>query len=174
MKTLAKIFFGVDTFEAMKKKGFSMMLIVPAIRWGEWMLLGITGMLVVILKSWGIGDVSIFFILWGGNLVIETAMVLFNDSTEVDVTLMEGLRRLVDMAFQKSIIAGSIIEIIVIIRLIIWDGAAYFIIFFRNRLTGKFAKISLFIFAAGFQMAVWTLLYICGYNSFWELVRKFF
>ncbi|MDD5464451.1 MAG: hypothetical protein PHP62_04840, partial [Candidatus Moranbacteria bacterium] len=171
MKTLAKIFFGVDSFEEMKKRGFSMMLIVPAIRWGEWVLLGTTASVVIALKAWGFGDVSIFFILWIGNLTIEFLMVEFNDSTEIDVTLMEGLRRLVDTAFTKSIFAGIVIEALVILRLVIWDGSAYFIIFFRNRLQSRTVKNGLFIFASGFQMAVWTGLYIYGYNNFSELFK---
>ncbi len=174
MKTLARIFFGVESFAEMKKRGFSMMLMVPAIRWGEWALLGITGSVVVSLKAAGVGNIAIFFILWIGNLVIEAAMVKFNDSTTIDITLMEGLRRLVDAAFKKSAVAGIVIEILVVIRLLVWDGSAYFIIFFRNRLPNKFMKISTFILAAGFQMAVWTGLYVLGFESFTELVKEFF
>ncbi|MEI7890852.1 MAG: hypothetical protein WCI36_02690 [bacterium] len=158
----------------MKKRGLSMMLIVPAIRWGEWMLLGATGAAVVALKAWGVGDVSIFFLLWAGNLLIEWCLIAFNDSTDVDVTLMEGLRRLVDKAFEQSLILGIVIEILVVVRLIIWDGAAYFIIFFQKRLVRKSLKISLFVFSCGLQMAVWTVLYIYGYESFSDLFAKLF
>jgi hypothetical protein len=174
MKRLAKIFFGADSFEEMRKKGLSMMLIVPAIRWGEWALLGLTGAAVIALKAWGLGDVSIFFILWFGNLVVEYCLIKFNNSTDVDVTLMEGLRRLVDKAFEKSLIAGFLIEVVVIARLIIWDGAAYFMIFFEKRLKEKSLKVGLFIFSAGLQMAVWTVLYSHGYEGFTELIKKIF
>jgi hypothetical protein len=171
LKTLLKIFFGFDNVVEMRKRGLSMALIVPAIRWGEWMLMGMTASLVVLLKTYNLGDVEIFFILWIGNLVIATAMVKFNDSTDVDVTLMEGLRRLVDAAFQKAWFAGLVIEIIVLIRLIVWDGAGYFIIFFRNRIEALSVKIAVFIIASGFQMAVWCVLYIYGYDNFSSLLK---
>jgi len=174
MRRMAKIFFGVDSFEDMKKRGLSMLLIVPAIRWGEWLLLGATGTAVAALKVWGVGDVSIFFILWAGNMAIEYGLIAFNESTDVDVTLMEGLRRLVDKAFEKSLIFGIMIECLVVARLIIWDGAAYFIIFFEKRLTKKSVKICMFVFSCGLQMAVWTVLYLYGYESFSELFRKLF
>jgi hypothetical protein len=148
-----------------------MMLVVPAIRWGEWALMGATASLVAMLKLYGVGDVSVFFILWIGNLVLSGAIVKFNDSTEVDITLMEGLRRLVDAAFVKSKIAGIVIEALVLIRLIIWDGASYFIIFFRSRITKRSTKILIFVAASGIQMAAWTMLYIAGYNKFSDLLK---
>jgi hypothetical protein len=163
----------------MRKRGLSMALIVPAIRWGEWALLGATGTLVIILKSanfWGyeLTDLEIFFILWIGNMLIEASMVWFNDKVDVDVTLMEGLRRLVDTAFLKSKIAGLIIEIIVVIRLVVWDGSGYFIIFFRDRLSKKATQLAFFVLASGFQMAIWTALYVAGYKGFSELFKKLF
>lgn len=174
MKALAKIFFGVDSYAEMKKRGFSMALIVPAIRWSEYMIMGATATLVAILKAWGLAELSIFFIIWIGNLIISASIVKFNDSTEVDVTLMESLRRLVDAAFQRSKFAGVVIEILVLIRLIIWDGAPYFIIFFRKRLEKKSTQLMLFITVSFVQMAVWTLLYSRGYDGFSDLLKTKF
>jgi hypothetical protein len=179
MKKFLQIFFGVSSVEEMRKRGLSMALIIPAIRWGEWALLGATGALVTVLKSvsfWGfqVTDIGIFLILWIGNMAIEASMVWFNDKVDVDVTLMEGLRRLVDNAFLKSKIAGLIIETIVVIRLVVWDGSGYFIIFFRDRLSKKATQLVLFVLASGFQMAIWTALYVAGYEGFLELFGKLF
>jgi hypothetical protein len=175
MKALFKIFFGVESAEEMKKRGLAIALVVPAIRWGEWALVGATATLVALLKTWGLGDITIFFILWMGNLLISGGIVKLNQAlADVDVTLMEGLRRLIDAAINKSRIAGFLMEFLIVIRLIVWDGASYFIIFFHSRFNAQWKKRVAFIMASGVQMAIWTALYVAGYNSFSELFRKLF
>jgi len=180
MRALLKIFFGVENAAEMRKKGLALALVVPAVRWGEWALVGATATLVALLKTicikeYCFTDIGIFFVLWIGNLFLSGGIVKLNQSlADVDVTLMEGLRRLIDAAIHKSKLWGWILEAVILVRLIIWDGAAYFIIFFHKRINMQWKKRAAFILASGVQMAIWTVLYLAGFNSFSELFKKMF
>lgn len=170
-KIFAKIFFGIDDPKEMRKRGLTMAVAIPAIRWMDWMLMGATATLVAFLKRFSLGDVVIFFVLWTGNIILSGAVVFANDKSGVDLTAMEAVRRLTDAAIAKSKVTGIILEVLIIFRLLIWDGPDQFIIFLRGRLNSKMTKILVFVSASGFQMAIWTYLYILGYENFTELFK---
>ncbi|OPY78766.1 MAG: hypothetical protein A4E65_02124 [Syntrophorhabdus sp. PtaU1.Bin153] len=174
VRRFAKIFFGAESPDEMKRKGIAMAVAIPAVRWIDWILAGLTATLVAFFKEKGLGNVLIFFILWLGNIALSGAIVFANDKTKIDLTAMEAIRRLVDAAIAKSKFTGVILEILILGRLLIWDGPDQFIIFFRFRLKNPIAKIILFILASGFQMMIWTFLYILGYENFKELFKAIF
>jgi hypothetical protein len=173
LKKLSRIFLGVQNVEEMKKQGLLLSLAVPAFRWADWALVGATGMFVAMLKKFGISDIGIFLILWIANVMIELLIVKGNDKTKVDFTLAEGLRRLADAAIAKSKLSGVILETLIFVRLLVWDGSAFVVIFFNRKLKTFSGKITVLIICSAVQMSIWTTLYILGYNGFSDMISKF-
>ncbi len=169
-----KIFFGADSAEEIKKRGIVLSLAVPAFRWFDWLLVGLTQILVAFLIQLGLSYGLIFLLLWTGNIALNWSIVAINDKTKIDFTLMEGLRRLINAALEKSRLTGRILEAIILIRLIIWDGSDNVVIFFRHKLDNFYLRLATFIVVSGVQMGVWTTLYVLGYHSFSQLFKKFF
>jgi hypothetical protein len=87
---------------------------------------------------------------------------------------MEGLRRLINAGIEKSKVSGLIIETLIIVRLIIWDGPDRFVIFFRSRLNSQQSKVAIFVIASAIQMAIWTAIYVAGYENFSEVFKSLF
>ena len=122
-----------------------------------------------VLRKYNVQDSLIFVILWAGNMLVSGMVVYIGRKTRTDLTLMEGLRRLIDKTIERSKKIGLLIEAVLFIRLIIWDGADQFIIFFDKRLKSSLAKVAVFVLVSGIQMAIWTVLFIKGYESLSEL-----
>lgn len=165
MKKVLALILGANDWEEIRKKGLKLAIFVPAIRWVDWVAVGVTATLVVFLKQLHLSDVEIFFILWIGNVLYSGAIVLFNDAIQADILLMGALRRLIDMLIAKRKMAGFFIEGIILTRLLVWDGPDNFILFFRDRLKTRSQKIFTFVIASGLQMAVWTFIYVSGYKA---------
>ena len=106
MKKLAKafvrMFLGAKSNEKIAGKGLTLALAAPAFGWLEWTMVGLAASLVAFLKHYGVSNLTIFFILWVGNVVITTIGVFASNKSGMDFTLMQGLRRLVDEAKRKS------------------------------------------------------------------------
>ncbi len=173
-KKFSKIFFGAESIEEMKKRGLALSLAVPAFRWADWALVGATATLVAFLKQFNLSDLAIFAVLWIGNILLSWSIVFANSKSEIDFTLMEGLRRLINVSLEKSKLTGTILEALIFMRLLIWDGADHIVIFFNHKLSSKLLKATTLIVCSAIQMSIWTVLYVYGYNNFLELFEKLF
>lgn len=170
MKKLIEIFLGSEDLREMKKKGLSMSYLVPSVWILDFVMVGITGVLVAFLQKYmELGYVYIFSILFFGNMIISGAVVYWNSKTETDITMMEGLRRLINFLIEKKLFLGIVVEVIIFFRLLIWDGPDQFIVFFGYRLKSKFSKVAIFTTASFCQMAIWTYAYMKGVESFWDI-----
>lgn len=146
-------------------------ILAPSFYALEWGLVGATAALVTFLKFKGLSDVAIWLVLWALNLLFSGAVVLCNDRTTVDFTLMETSRRWTNAAAQKSKWAGYVIELIVFIRLLLWDGPCMLVIYFKERLPSGLLRAGVFVAASGFQMFIWAQLYILGFESIGDLLK---
>ena len=164
LKKFLQIFLGTQSVEEMRQKGVVLTLAVPALRWADWVAMGIVASIVAVMKKAGWSNLEVFVALWGLNLLYSGGIVILGDALNSDITLMQGLRRLVSAVFEKSFKAGLILEIIILFRLLVWDGPDQFIIFFRDRLNGRNAKIGVFVVASAIQMGIWTFVYVAGYE----------
>ena len=122
------------------------------------------------LKLSGHSPGRIWLILWGANMLISAAFILGNDRLRVDITLMQGLRNLVTAALRRSRRLGLLLEALLFVRLLLWDGPCQLLIFFRPRLASKAGRLCLFTAASGLQMLVWTAIYELGFESVAELL----
>lgn len=165
LKKITQTFLGAEDSVEQKKKGAMIAVLFPAYTWFHWALVGVAVSITAFLKHHAVSGLIIFLVLWIGNMIICGAVILFNDESGIDLTLMEGTRRLIDKAIQKSRFAGLLVETLIIIWLIVWDGPDMFIIFYRQKLNGKALRFLAFIAASAFQMAIWTKLYIIGYTD---------
>lgn len=166
MKKFLALLLGAESWQEMKKKGLKLALIVPAVRWIDWVAVGVTGSLVVFLKEYGFSDMSIFLVLWGGNVAYSGIVVFINDTTKTDILLMEALRRMINALIAKSRRWGYVIETVILVRLIVWDGPDNFVLFFRERLATWKQQAIVLVLTAGIQMALWTAVYVAGYQMF--------
>ena len=166
MNIVIKLFFGADSISDLKKKGI-LTGVSATTFWGiEWILTLATGILVGIMTGyfqWS--EWVIFLVLWGGNLLIALTIVFVNKNIEADFTLMEGARRLVDASSEWSEISGVILETILLIPIVLWEGAGAFAIFFQKRIPTGYMMSIASMGVSGIQMAVWTKTFIFGYGT---------
>lgn len=167
-----EIFLGAVNISEMKKRGLLLSFIVPAYRWFDWFLVGTAATVTGFLKFYGFSNISIFLILWLANASYCSLIIFFNNRTSVDITLMEGFRRLINKALEKSKFYGRLAETVFFFRIIIWDGADSFVIFFKEKIKSRFHLVASVLFASGFQMLIWTSLYIFGYENFSDLFKS--
>lgn len=160
------LLFGASSWQEIRERGLKMAILIPAMHWIDWLMVAATASVVLALKQAHYSTMSIFFILWVGNMILSGAIVWLNDVSRADVLLMEALRRGVNLLIQKYPYFGYLVEGLLIIRLVFWDGPDNFILFFRERLRSRLQKVGVFIFVSGLQMAVWTMIYVAGITVF--------
>ena len=163
------LFLGARHATEAKRNSLKIAVAFPVVSWLDWVLVGVAVALVGVLKEYGVADTVVFLILWLGNMLVSGSIVYIGRKTQTDLTLMEGLRRLVDKTTEKTRTTGILLEVFLFFRLLLWDGADQFIVFFDRRLKSTGAKIAVFVAASGIQMAIWTVLFIKGYESLTEL-----
>ena len=151
--------------QELSRKGIATAIFVPSLYATEWFLVAVTAAIVSLLKHYRLTDTSIWFILWGLNLMVSGAVIVFGDKIKIDITLMQSLRKLSNAITKRTKVIGILLEFCIVLRLLLWDGSAHMLIFFRERIPSNLLRACLFIFASGFQMFVWAKLYILGYDS---------
>jgi hypothetical protein len=104
-------------------------------------------------------------------MLISAALIFGNDRLRMDITLMQSLRNLVTATLRRSRWLGLLLEALLFLRLLLWDGPCQLLIFFRSRLASQTGQICLFVTASGLQMLVWTRIYDLGYESVTELLH---
>lgn len=151
------------------RRGVLALLLVPSFYLAEWGLVAVTASLFSWLHYREIPDHLIWLLFWAGNLGLSVLFVLCNDLLRVDFTLMEKLSALLQVAARRSPSLAILLEAVIFVRLLLWDGPCQLLIFFRRRLPSPPVQ-ALFLFAAsGIQMFVWARLYALGYASISEL-----
>lgn len=146
-------------------RGLLTAALVPSFYLTEWLLVGASAALFSTLRYRGLSDGQIWLLLWLGNLLLSTLFVLCNDRLQIDLTLMQGLRRLTEATIRRSGWPGLLLEAVVCIRLLIWDGPCQLLIFCRCRLPSPFLRAVFLVTASGLQMLIWARLYTLGYDS---------
>jgi hypothetical protein len=128
----------------------------------------IAATIVISLNSFGYSFWIIVIIMWIINALNGLLVLIINSKSDIDLTLYAGLGRIVDALTTKKI-SGSLISIIFIIKIVIWDGPGELMIFLRPKITSKRFAVFIFLFAAGFQMIPWVLIYLKSYDSLTQL-----
>jgi len=175
-KKIAKIFFGVDSAEEMKKEGFKFSAGWSAYWFFEYILMLVTAVLVGFLLEFGWSERNIFLFLWVGCMVVNYGIVFADEKTAVDFTAMNGSRRIVSVSWDKAKRRWWLIPVFGLFMagwllwLAIWQGPAAVIIFLQTR--KKIARALLLTGVSAIQMLIWTKVYIFGYDCFqavWSL-----
>jgi hypothetical protein len=107
------------------------------------------------------------------NLLYSSVIVFFSDHSQIDITLMENLRRLTNTVAGRSKWSGIFMEVVVFLRLLLWDGPCRLLIYFRERLPSATLRGFFFVGTSGFQMYIWVKLYVLGYESVGDLLKMF-
>lgn len=148
-----------------------MTLLVPSLYILEWGLVGITAAFVGFLKYHDISYWSIWLLLWGLNLLYSSAVVLFSDHSQIDITLMEALRRWTNKIAKRWHWSARFLEFIVIVRLLFWDGPCRLLIYIREKFPSPMLRRCVFVGASGLQMFIWAQIYILGCESVSDLLK---
>lgn len=144
--------------------------LVPSFYLAEWLLVAATASIFSWLRHLGTSQQLIWLLFWAGNLIVSAAFILCNDLLRVDITLMQGLRKLTEATSRRASWFGLLLEVGLFVRLLLWDGPCQLLIYFRSRLPSVSLQITLLIIASGIQMFVWTKLYLLGYDGIGELL----
>lgn len=139
----------------------------------DWFIVAVTASITTFLKYQGLSNHQIWITLWSLSLAYSGAIVLLNDLSKIDFTYMETLRRLTNDATGKSRFIGFILEFIVFIRLLLWDGPDQLLIFFKERLPSRLLKGAFFVITSGFQMFIWAQLYILDLRASATCSRRY-
>jgi hypothetical protein len=174
LRKLFQIFFGTENIEEMKRKGMLVPLSFSALFSFEmFVLVPVTQALVGFLLHYRFSVMGVFLILWIGNLLVSTSILLFSDKSKSDPTLAEGFRGLFEASLRKSKIAGLIFGLCATLFLIFWEGAAAYLIFLRNMVANRLSQVIIFVAVSGIQMAAWTKVYVYGYGLFTSIASFF-
>lgn len=153
------------------RQGLWLAFLVPSFYLAEWLLAGVAAAFFSFLKFRGLSPVRIWLLLWGANMLISAVLIFGNDRLRMDITLMQSLRNLVTAALRRSRWLGLLLEVLLFLRLLLWDGPCQLLIFFRPRLASQTGRLCLFVTASGLQMLVWIKIYDLGYESVTELLH---
>jgi len=150
--------------------GLLMATLVPSFYLAEWLLVAATASSFTWFRLRGYSNEQIWLLFWAANLLISVLFITCNDLLRVDITLMQGLRKLTDATHRRSIWFGILLELAVFIRLLLWDGPCQLLIYWRARLPSTPRQIIFLIVASGIQMLVWAQIYALGYDGIGELL----
>lgn len=153
------------------RSGLLLATLVPSFYLAEWLLVGASAGLFAWLRHQGVATGRIWLLLWLGNLALSAGLVRCNDLLRVDITLMQGLRRLTDAAIRHRRRSGLLLEAVICGRLLLWDGPCQLLIYLRRRLPRRDLRLALLVVASALQMGVWALLYDLGYDGLGDLLR---
>lgn len=177
LAAVLRIFLGTNKPEEIKARAKRLAVLVPAFRIFDWSMVFAGGAITIALKEFGLGNLTIFLLLWFAYVIQARIEIFANDKFDQDdITLMEGLRRWIDACFGISFVLGIFAEALAFLRVAIWDGAGCMAILYRPLLPqSKMLRILLLIIFAGIHMAIWFRLYLLGYSSVFSLLKdKFF
>lgn len=131
----------------------------------DWVLVALSASLVALFKYHRLSHLSIYGIFWMVNLLLSWAVIVCSEKIQVDFTLSNGWRRLVDKAGSRSRLLGGILEVAFVTGIGLWAGAGPLYIFLKEKIRHRAILIGLLVLVSGIQMAVWTLLFVLGYDS---------
>jgi hypothetical protein len=171
-----KVLTWISTEEAVSdkellEKGALTAILFPSFRFMDWLLVAATASIFSLFKYYGFTEYLIWIILWILNLLLSWAVVLFNDRIKVDVTMMQTLRKFINFLISKTKKIGYLLEVIILGRLLLWDGPDQLFIFFRDRIPSKLIRVCFFVSASGIQMFIWSMIYAFGYDSLSKLLK---
>lgn len=155
-----------------RKSYLLMAVLIPSFYITEWILLITSAAGFSWLVHQGYSQKQIWIIFWVGNVLLSGGAVICNDRLNIDITLMQALRKLTECTQRKTLSLGILLEAGIFVRLLLWDGPCQLLIYFRTRLPSTTLRILLLIAASSIQMYVWTKLYFLGYDNIMELITN--
>ena len=161
-----------STKNSCRPKGLLLATLVPSFYLAEWLLVATTASSFTWFRIQGYSNEQIWLLFWVANLLISVAFITCNDLLGVDITLMQGLRKLTTATLRRSICFGILLELAVFIRLLLWDGPCQLLIYWRARLPSTPHQIIFLIVASGIQMFVWARIYALGYDGIGDLLSN--
>ncbi len=118
----------------------------------------------VALKALGIPLLYAFIAMWIINILVAGIFMMIYFKTGHDVSLGEDLRRGVDAIHKKSLIAGRLSMLGIIIQASVWSGPEQIIIFFKKEIGNTFRMVMVMLFLTAIQTIVWMFIYRSGYD----------
>ncbi|NCU41684.1 MAG: hypothetical protein EOM19_03080 [Candidatus Moranbacteria bacterium] len=153
--------------EEMVKKSGLVIISNTLFRIFDWWTVGASAILVVFLKEQDFSDLSVFMVLWVLNSIIALSIVYIGDATKVDITLMEGVRRCLESMQERFSAVTLITTIGLLFFHFIWScpSQTFFLIRKKHFLIERF-WVGAILGISAFQMLLWTIVYLQGYEWF--------
>ena len=165
-----RTFLGMEDRSDLARRTGILALAVLLYRQLDWILVALTASLVGVLRYYQVSHLHIFLILWIANLFLSGALVVCSQKVEVDFTLSNGWRRLVNRAAARSRLLGGILEAAFILGISLWAGAGPLYIFLCEKIPSRPTLGVIVVVVSGIQMAIWGGVFVFGYESLSALV----
>ena len=141
----------------------------------DYWLMIVSGAFIILMdRQFEYGPFGLFMLMWAFDIVVANAFVVVWKRTGQDVTLGESYRRAVDVIHSSSRLAGLLGFAGVIIKAAFWDGPEHIVIFFHRELKTELRMLLALLALTALQAAIWTPIYILGFNTVEELWRHLF
>lgn len=167
-KKTVLVFLSPKENESLSKKGIKTGLAATSYSiYHYWVLIPVATTIVIGLLKIDMSYCEIFVVMWALNALNGWIIVKINNKAKEDFTLQEGTRRTVDEVKSAKKIPGILLEMYNLLKVTLLDGPGDLFIFLRPKLKNhKVLAVIVFLIAAGFQMILWTIVYIKGYEKF--------
>jgi len=172
---ILKVFLGVKESKDIPKRGSITAIGGVFFYFSDYLLMVIAASIVATLRYYNWSIFEIFFLLWPGNILVGYLIIIANDGSGIDFTFFQGYSRVItefQLKRQTSKILKIIITVPVSAFLVFWQGAAPIIIFLKTRKNiAKGILTFILISVSGLQMAIWTWLYVYGYEGVSDIIH---
>ena len=135
-----------------------------------WLMALSAAFIIIMDKQFGYGALGLFLLMWAFDLVVANAFVIIWKRTGEDVTLGESYRRAVDAVHEGHKLAGYLAFLGVVIKATFWDGPEHIVIFFHKEIRTEFRMVLALFALTAIQAAIWTPIYVLGFDTVQELV----
>jgi hypothetical protein len=139
-----------------------------------WAMLLSAAYILIIDQIFGYSIFVLFIFMWAFDIVFAGIMIILWKRTKQDVTLGESYRRAVDVIHKSNKFAGYLSFIGVCIKAAFWSGPEYIIIFFEKELKTELRMVWALLMLTAIQSAIWTPIYVYGFDGISELLAHIF
>lgn len=134
-----------------------------------WLMAASAIFIIMMDRQFGYGPAALFLLMWAFDLAVANVFIVIWKRTGEDVTLGESYRRAADAIYSDSRIAGRLAFVSVVAKATFWDGPEHIVIFFNKEIRTEFRMLLILLVLTGIQAAIWTPVYVLGFETGAEL-----
>jgi hypothetical protein len=171
---VSRAFFSLEADDTVSKAGYKVAKLTTqriVYSLADYWLMVLAGVFIVLMdKQYGYEPLVLFLLMWAFDIVVANTFVLIWQRTGEDVTLGESYRRAADVIHSGNKYAGYLAFAMVVLKASFWDGPEHIVIFFHKELKTEFRMSIIILGLTAVQAAIWTPIYILGFETISQLI----